>query len=347
MRRKILLILFFACNFAIYAQVGIGTKEPHISSILELNSSNKGLLIPQIELKSLSDRDVIEGRSPKIGLLVFNTTSIGNVLTPGYYYWGEYGNDRKEGWIRLGDDTIDFDVNRNESLSVDKEGILHLQDSNGSIVSIPLIELQLPSTLLPHKTKKGVFVYENEVNQKYEIHLIQEIINHIEDIFHSETVINYLVDQLKDKFGNVIYENNKFYYLNDNGDKVEIDWKDFNTKNVSFKLIKDELVITDSDGETVKLAVEEIAKSDKFVTELVNNQFFITELTENSFFIEKITTKKEFITKIINQLKGEYGNVFYENNKFYYLNENGDKVEINLGEFVKDNQKYTSVTAVS
>ncbi len=221
MKRKILPVTFLMLNFAMYAQVGVGTKNPHTSSILELNSSNRGLLIPQIPLQSLTDSEVIEGGQPKIGLLVFNTTNIGSILTPGYYYWGKriINAIEVEGWIRLGDENYDFDTHTNESLSVDNNEILQLVDSNGKMVSIPLIDLQLPSSLLPHKTERGVYVFENELKRTYEIRLIEEVINNIEDIFNKDSVINYLVNQLKGRFGNVVYEDNKFYYLDDKGQK--------------------------------------------------------------------------------------------------------------------------------
>ncbi|MGQ8870240.1 hypothetical protein, partial [Myroides sp. TSA_177.3] len=68
-----------------------------------------------------------------------------------------------------------------------------------------------------------------------------------------------------------------------------------NTTNVSFTLINDDLTITDSEGNTVSMGIDEI----------VNNSNFITE--------------------IINKLKGKFGNVYYNtvDHKFYYIDENG------------------------
>lgn len=79
-----LLIIVVLVNAQSLAQVGIGTETPHSSSILHLNSSNKGLLIPNVSLQSSSDVTTIS--SPESSLLVFNTSSSGG-LTSGYYYW--------------------------------------------------------------------------------------------------------------------------------------------------------------------------------------------------------------------------------------------------------------------
>ncbi|WP_394367081.1 hypothetical protein, partial [Myroides albus] len=76
--------------------------------------------------------------------------------------------------------------------------------------------------------------------------------------------------------------------------KTEIDWSSLNTVNKTFELKDVEgvasLVIIDSDGNSVHMAVADIAK----------NETFLTELTENQDFVDKIFNNNEFITKIKN-----------------------------------------------
>jgi len=69
-----LLVLF---AFVANAQVGIGTISPDGSAQLDIQATNKGLLIPRM---SLSDRGAIA--SPATGLLIFQTDN-----TPGFYYY--------------------------------------------------------------------------------------------------------------------------------------------------------------------------------------------------------------------------------------------------------------------
>lgn len=79
MKRIVLLSLFFLLTTATYSQVGIGTTDPDASSILDLSSTNKGLLIPRV---NLSTNPI---NSPAEGLLVYNTHSDGG-FSPGFYY---------------------------------------------------------------------------------------------------------------------------------------------------------------------------------------------------------------------------------------------------------------------
>lgn len=87
-----LLIIAIMGSTQSLAQVGIGTETPHASSILHLNSTNKGLLIPNVALQNNTDTSTIS--SPANSLIVFNTSSL-NGLTAGFYYW--YDNQ----WNRL------------------------------------------------------------------------------------------------------------------------------------------------------------------------------------------------------------------------------------------------------
>lgn len=51
-----LFYLFIILNCAtLQAQVGIGTNEPHRSAALDIQSSDKGILVPRVELNSLTD----------------------------------------------------------------------------------------------------------------------------------------------------------------------------------------------------------------------------------------------------------------------------------------------------
>ncbi|MDN3491448.1 hypothetical protein [Winogradskyella bathintestinalis] len=61
---------FLICTTASFAQVGIGTEDPAESSILELQSTDKGLLLPRL---TTTQRDAISGSVE--GLTIYNTTT--------------------------------------------------------------------------------------------------------------------------------------------------------------------------------------------------------------------------------------------------------------------------------
>src|SRR5690554_7504972 len=100
MKRILFSTLLYLFITSLYAQVGIGTTNPDASSILDIESSNKGVLIPRVFL--LSSTDVVTIPTPATSLVVYNTNNtIGtNLVTPGFYFWkGTY-------WSRINDTPI-------------------------------------------------------------------------------------------------------------------------------------------------------------------------------------------------------------------------------------------------
>lgn len=77
---QFIMAMFLSCN--IYAQVGINTTNPDPSSILDIVSTNKGMLAPRINLTSntLQLGTVLNA----VGLLIYNK---GTALPSGYYFW--------------------------------------------------------------------------------------------------------------------------------------------------------------------------------------------------------------------------------------------------------------------
>ncbi|AXG72101.1 hypothetical protein KORDIASMS9_04364 [Kordia sp. SMS9] len=74
------------------AQVGIGTKDgPNDAAMLEVKSTNQGILIPQITLTGTTDTATIP--NPETSLLIFNTATVSDVY-PGYYFWNGTKWDR-------------------------------------------------------------------------------------------------------------------------------------------------------------------------------------------------------------------------------------------------------------
>jgi trimeric autotransporter adhesin len=74
--KKIFSLLFLCgCLLNSFAQsVGVGTTTPDASAVLDITSSDKGLLIPRINL--LSFTDVVTIPNPTKGLLVFHNNKL-------------------------------------------------------------------------------------------------------------------------------------------------------------------------------------------------------------------------------------------------------------------------------
>lgn len=89
--RMVLLLLCFLMSFSIKAQIGIGTTSPAASSMLDIQSTSKGLLTPR--MTTLQRNAII---TPAESLLVFDTTE------KAFYYY----NTTTSVWIKLADDSI-------------------------------------------------------------------------------------------------------------------------------------------------------------------------------------------------------------------------------------------------
>ncbi|WP_329804516.1 hypothetical protein [Flavobacterium facile] len=79
---KKLLFTLLLLPLILQAQVGINTTTPDASSMLDINATDKGLLIPRISIPNLNATAPIT--APATSLLIYNT----NVTTgTGFYYW--------------------------------------------------------------------------------------------------------------------------------------------------------------------------------------------------------------------------------------------------------------------
>lgn len=86
----VLLVLFIAASAT--AQIGLGTRLPHPDAMLEVATTNKGILLPRVTLTTTTIATPLSAHVE--GMTVYNTATTGDV-TPGYYY-----NDGGK-WVKL------------------------------------------------------------------------------------------------------------------------------------------------------------------------------------------------------------------------------------------------------
>lgn len=105
MKTKIFIFLTILTSVSTFAQIGVGTTTPR--GALDIQSTNGGLLTPQIALTSLTDNTTVRNLQtngvPVDGTIIWNTATAGtspNNVTPGYYYW------QTNKWIKLGTQII-------------------------------------------------------------------------------------------------------------------------------------------------------------------------------------------------------------------------------------------------
>ncbi|MFS4471156.1 hypothetical protein [Chryseobacterium sp. T20] len=78
--------------------VGIGTNAPDSSALLDINASNKGLLLPRVSLASTTDTSTVP--SPATGLMVYNNNASMSPQGTGIYYNG--GTPAAPDWGKIG-----------------------------------------------------------------------------------------------------------------------------------------------------------------------------------------------------------------------------------------------------
>ncbi len=102
---SVLAVLLLAPVFVFAQQnVGIGTTTPNANAILDINSSNKGLLVPRLSLTNTTAASPLSGFVA--GMVIYNTATAGNV-TPGYYgcdgtKWVKLATGSGTGWSLSG-----------------------------------------------------------------------------------------------------------------------------------------------------------------------------------------------------------------------------------------------------
>ncbi|TYB79829.1 tail fiber domain-containing protein [Bizionia myxarmorum] len=91
-------IFMFVLQTEVFAQVGIGTTSPAPGAVLDVTSTNKGFLVPRVDIADLSTIAPVTGGTTA-GLLVWNTNATTGI---GYHYW----NGSR--WIPFGNGGINW-----------------------------------------------------------------------------------------------------------------------------------------------------------------------------------------------------------------------------------------------
>ena len=105
MKRLTILILLGVAPM-VWSQVGVNTTNPTGGSILDISATDKGILIPRVNLTQLNTIAPITGGAPE-SLLVYNTNT---TTGPGFFYWNGTNwtpMTSQPGWQLTGNSGID------------------------------------------------------------------------------------------------------------------------------------------------------------------------------------------------------------------------------------------------
>lgn len=234
MKKRLLPVALLFGTFAANAQVGIGTATPNKSAELLIESSNRGLLIPNVALTSTTDKNTITNGNVQ-SLMVYATKTQGDI-TPGYYYW-----DINK-WVRL---TADKDIpqivvnNFQEIVNKDGDKVQNIiknivKNTEGNVIyegdklyqitkegdKIVKQEIKDKLTTISYDEATGDYIYYNEnavdrngkiIGEGIRIKVKETVINKFGDIINNKTVQEHITNYLDGTHvgGNVYYEGDK------------------------------------------------------------------------------------------------------------------------------------------
>ena len=129
MKKKLCFIILAFCHYYNFAQVGIGTTNPDNSSVLHIESTSKGILIPK--LTDLQENSIL---NPASGLLIFNTDrkefrfNNGTTATPN---WIKISRNSS---VKYSNNAADTSVNVNANTTVNAPIISTLEWNDNTIL---------------------------------------------------------------------------------------------------------------------------------------------------------------------------------------------------------------------
>ncbi|MBJ96347.1 MAG: hypothetical protein CMC87_00005, partial [Flavobacteriaceae bacterium] len=233
MRKTLLLSLTFLCFFYAKSQVGVGTDLPNSSAQLDIQAKDKGILIPRVNLESITDQQTISSGNVQ-SLLVFNTNNNAEVV-PGYYYW--YDGE----WRRF--------LISGEYLPETITSVSNNSDGTFTYINEEGIEVTFDANTTSFiNNNDGTYTFTNDNGESLTVDIINEVATDIQnqgDVYNEiinllEANSDVLVDngdgtfthtavdgtQLTFDANTVSYTNNNdgsYTFTNDNGESLTVD----------------------------------------------------------------------------------------------------------------------------
>jgi hypothetical protein len=333
-----LLFILFLCFFTkVNAQFGIGTKEPNLSAQLDVVSSNRGVLITRVELKSLTDASTITNGNVE-GLLVYNTLD-NSSIQPGFYYWYS-GSWRRILSEEVAEGTVVFyDVNNKTIYYIDDEG-QKVIISNDEAQTIFTGEGG-PTDLTVTGMKEGD-LYVDIVGGKLYTYTKGNIWNEIStDIGRNldEEDADLDLDEIFKKYESVSTLENKgngnYTYTDEKGKSTDVEVlgdvinifgeviADDSVRKILIDFIKNDatenltydgtmVYYVNSEGERKELDFADIVKSNETISTL-------TKDGSQSIYTYTDESKKELIIDIKQDVINEFGNILNDESVINYI----------------------------
>ncbi|MBF8148888.1 hypothetical protein ITJ86_03205, partial [Winogradskyella sp. F6397] len=240
--KKLLLLLILITSNLIYSQVGIGTDMPNPSTQLEIVSGNRGILIPQLPLTSVTDQTTISAGNIE-SLLVYNTNT-SSTLSPGYYYWFEGRWNKLMVEDDLPDNIVFWDIQNNEFTYTDENGDDHVINMS-DLENLTYLGLNTEDFTLEYTDEDGVVTSID----------LEDVIKHFEVL----TTI-------------VANSDGTFTFTDEEGNLTVIDISDLETiTSLALNADNTHIDYTDENGTVTQLDLTQIVQNLETLTTVVEN----------------------------------------------------------------------------
>jgi hypothetical protein len=132
----------------VFGQIGIGTRLPDASSILDIESTNKGLLFPRL---TTTERNLIQ--NPAHSLLIYNSTTLSVEMN--------IGTKTNPNWVAIGSSSISTSLAPSTIFVGNSQGIANpvIMSGDASLSSLGVITIEnqavISKTLTGFTTNSG------------------------------------------------------------------------------------------------------------------------------------------------------------------------------------------------
>ncbi|MFD0700008.1 hypothetical protein [Myroides pelagicus] len=160
----------------------------------------------------------------------------------------------------------------------------------------------------------------------------QIVINEYKTIFGNTNVVEQIQNIVNTTQGNVVYEGDKFYHINKEGEKVEI--KDKVTS----------IAYEEASGDYIYYNEKAVDRNGEIIGQGVRIKIKETVINKFGDIINNKNVQK-FIT---DYLDGTYvgGNVYYDGTSFTYITKEGETKNITIKDIVQGNESQTQIITV-
>lgn len=323
MRQKIVVIACLCITALASAQsgkgLGLGVSAPDPSAILHIQSSDHGVLIPNVVISDLMQKGPIEAEA-KESLLVYNTGS--DTVEKGYYYWTISTTNAQGKWVKV---LTTEDRQAILEGQIQESFVEQKKEENGALVGT------------------GVFVYTPDKTQAADENAEGRVEMNIPELVNqNETLTSFKLDQYE------LYHYNNKEITRVKKTQEELDKQGIFLEKTTLEL---ELVYIDEKGDKVSYAVKDLLGANNEDVPAITNLRADGTSTGLVYTNEKGIDTVVSLVDIVKKNESLTSMSIDEHDNLVFINERGARQQVSIRNVVRepwhkaeDNTEATTIT---